>query len=191
VGTTATGLGFTHSYYAGKASYYSAKAGNTDEAIDWGTQSGFSFGLSLYGGVQTAKQVPSILSIKAQDTRIIWLDEAPTKFGYAQEYEDGAIGARSNVTTGQRQVPALQRRLPNGSTEKVKFDGSEENILIDRKVAITTFPKSKIQALRQSEAIQQNDLTGRWEIPTDAEANRANKFLLNLGINNISVKVAK
>ncbi len=45
------------------------------------------------------------------------------------------------------------------------------------------------QALRQSQALEQNGLTGRWEFPTEAEAARAIKMFEKLGITNIDVKV--
>jgi filamentous hemagglutinin len=61
--------------------------------------------------------------------------------------------------------------------------------LIDRKVSVTTFPKSQNQALRQSEALRQNGLTGRWEVPTESEAARARRMFVRLGIDNIEVKV--
>ncbi len=79
----------------------------------------------------------------------------------------------------------------DGSTKTVRFDGLEGNVLIDRKVSVTTFPKSQAQALRQSQALQQNGLTGRWEVPTAAEAVRAQRMFQQLGINNIEVKVVK
>lgn len=88
-------------------------------------------------------------------------------------------------------MPALQRRLSNGTVSQVKFDGIDGNVLIDRKVSVTTFEKSKIQALRQSEALQQNGLTGRWEVPSQAQANRANSLFNELKINNIEVKVVQ
>jgi filamentous hemagglutinin len=54
---------------------------------------------------------------------------------------------------------------------------------------VTTFPKSQRQALRQSSALSQNGLRGRWEVPTGAEAARARKMFTKLGITNIDVTV--
>ena len=61
--------------------------------------------------------------------------------------------------------------------------------MIDRKKAVTTFPKSEQQALRQSQALEQNGLTAVWEVPTEAEASRAMQLLLKLHITNITVRV--
>jgi filamentous hemagglutinin len=103
--------------------------------------------------------------------------------------EDAATGARSSIPSQTRQVPVLDRTLPDGTSAPVKFDGIDGNVLIDRKTTVTTFPKSEAQALRQSEALQQNGLTGRWEVPNETQAARARKMLNGLGITNISVQV--
>jgi len=102
----------------------------------------------------------------------------------AREYEDAAAGARSALESQRRQIPALE-----GSNGLVKFDGLDGNVLIDRKRAVTTFPKSKNQALRQSQALLDNGLEGRWEVPSEAEARRALKLFEELGIQNISVRI--
>jgi filamentous hemagglutinin len=107
----------------------------------------------------------------------------------ARNYEDAATGARSSIPTQRRQVPVLDRTLPDGTKAQVKFDGIDGNVLIDRKTSITTFPKSKSQAMRQSEALSQNGLTGRWEVPNESQAARARKMLGDLGITNIDVQV--
>ena len=76
-----------------------------------------------------------------------------------------------------------------GATEAVRFDGAEGRVLIDRKISVTTFPKSQRQALHQSRALEQHGLTGRWEVPTQAERVRALRMFQRLGIDNIAVKV--
>lgn len=49
--------------------------------------------------------------------------------------------------------------------------------------------KLRNEALRQSEALQQNGLSGRWEVPNLQQAQRATRLLQNLGITNITVGV--
>jgi hypothetical protein len=63
--------------------------------------------------------------------------------------------------------------------------------MIDRKKAVTTFPKSERQALRQSDALMQNGLTVVWEVPSEAEAARATRLLSKLNITNITARVVK
>jgi filamentous hemagglutinin len=79
--------------------------------------------------------------------------------------------------------------MPDGSTRVVKFDGVDANVLVDRKISVVTTSKSKDQALRQSEALSQNGLTGRWEVPSATQASRAQKMFDELKIKNISVRV--
>jgi filamentous hemagglutinin len=88
-------------------------------------------------------------------------------------------------------VPELEYRAADGSIRKVRFDGVEGRQMIDRKKAVTTFPKSERQAHRQSEALRQNGLTAVWEVPSDAEATRATRLLSKLGITNITVRLVK
>lgn len=107
----------------------------------------------------------------------------------AQDYNDGASGARSNPVTRSGQAPSLKRMMPDGSTQLVKFDGVDDDVMIDRKISVVTTNKGKDQAVRQSEALSQHGLTGRWEVPTQAQANRAQKMFDGLGIKNITVKV--
>ena len=61
--------------------------------------------------------------------------------------------------------------------------------MIDRKISVTTFEKSKNQAARQSEALNQNNKQGRWEVPTQSEANIAEKMFEQKNIKNIDTKV--
>lgn len=107
----------------------------------------------------------------------------------ARAYDDGAMGSRSNVETHKGQAPALTRTNVDGSTASVRFDGVDGDVLIDRKLSVVTTPKAKNQVIRQSEALQQNGLTARWEVPTQAQANRATKIFEELGVKNITVKV--
>lgn len=120
--------------------------------------------------------------IKIVDENVSMRDEA-------RDYNDSAEGARSNAETRKSQAPAIERTLPDGSKRLVKFDGIEDNVMIDRKLAVVTTKKAKNQAKRQSEALEQNNLTGRWEVPDQTQANRAQKIFNELGITNITVKV--
>jgi hypothetical protein len=123
--------------------------------------------------------------------RITWVDENVGLKGLAKDYNDSAMGARSNILTKSGQAPALERMMPDGTTRLVKFDGVDGSIMIDRKLSIVTTSKAQAQALRQSEVLNQNGLTGLWEVPSVAQQNRAVKMLNNLNISNISVQVVK
>jgi len=119
-------------------------------------------------------------------SKVKWVDENAGMSSRARDYNDSATGARSNPATQSGQAPALERTMPDGSTRLVKFDGVDGNVLVDRKISVVTTSKSKDQALRQSEVLSQNGLTARWEVPTQAQANRAQKMFDELGIKNIS-----
>jgi len=124
-------------------------------------------------------------------TKVKWVDENAGMSSRARDYNDSATGARSNPATQSGQAPALERTMPDGSTKLVKFDGVDGEVLVDRKISVVTTSKSKDQALRQSDVLSQNGLTARWEVPTQAQANRAQKMFDELGIKNISVKVIR
>jgi len=120
-----------------------------------------------------------------------WVDENAHMSPDARGYQDSAHGARSNRVSKAPQAPELVYRAADGSRQKVRFDGVEGGQMIDRKKAITTFPKSERQALRQSDALTQNGLTAVWEVPSAAEAARATRLLSKLNITNITVRVVK
>ena len=122
-------------------------------------------------------------------SKVRFVDDVPNMGKAARKFEDAALGARSRIATKRRQVPVLDRTLPDGKKAAVKFDGIDGNVLIDRKIFITTFPKSKSQALRQAQALSENGLSGRWEVPSLSQASRARKLLRDLGIKNIDVGV--
>jgi filamentous hemagglutinin len=122
-------------------------------------------------------------------SKVKWVDENAGMSSRARDYNDSATGARSNPATQSGQAPALERTMPDGSTRLVKFDGVDGDVLVDRKISVVTTSKSKDQALRQSDVLSQNGLTARWEVPTQAQAARAQKMFDELGIKNISVKV--
>ena len=79
---------------------------------------------------------------------------------------------------------------PDGTQKLVRFDGLEQNVLIDRKISIVTTDKARNQALRQSEALKQNGLSARWEVPDVAQQARASKMLKEMNITNIEVRIA-
>jgi len=128
---------------------------------------------------------------KTSKNSVKWVDENAHMSNRAKLYNDSATGARSNITTQKGQAPQITRTLDDGSTKGVRFDGLDGNVLIDRKLSVVTTQKAKNQALRQSQALRQNNLTGRWEVPTQTQANRAIKMFDKLGIDNITVEVVK
>lgn len=71
----------------------------------------------------------------------------------------------------------------------VKFDGVDGTIMIDRKTNIVTTQKSMEQAMRQSDALRQNGLKGRWEVPDADVKAKAKKLLDKLDIDNITITV--
>ncbi len=124
-------------------------------------------------------------------SKVKWVDENAGMSQQARDYNDSATGARSNPATQSGQAPALERKMEDGSTRLVKFDGVDGDVMVDRKLSVVTTEKAKAQALRQSEVLSQNGLTGRWEVPTSQQAARAQKMFDELGIKNITVKVVK
>lgn len=122
---------------------------------------------------------------------IRWVNENAGMGQAARMYNDSAPGARSSLETRSGLAPAIDRTMPDGTSRPVKFDGLDGNIMVDRKISVVTTQKAKDQALRQSEALTQNGLTGRWEVSNEAQAVRARKMLSELGISNITVKVVR
>ena len=118
-------------------------------------------------------------------SKIHWVDENVGLKGRIKEYNDSALGARSNPLTKTGQAPALERTLPDGTTSLVKFDGVDGTIMIDRKTNIAITQKSMEAAMRQSDALRQNGLKGRWEVPNADVKTKAQKLLDKVGIDNI------
>jgi RHS repeat-associated protein len=123
--------------------------------------------------------------------RIRWVDEPASIDSGIQAYQDGATGARYSTATRRPSVPALEYQTKDGKAKLAKFDGIDGKVLIDRKRDVVFTDKSRNQAINQAAALRQNGLTGRWELPTKAAANRAQKLLNSLGIKNIRVEVEK
>ena len=107
----------------------------------------------------------------------------------AQKYNDSASGARSNVITRKGQALSLSYIDSSGKSKIVRFDGLEDNVLIDRKIAVVTSPKVKNQILRQSAALKENNMQGVWEVPDASQGKRALKMMQELKINNIQVRI--
>ncbi|WP_076443261.1 DNRLRE domain-containing protein [Microbispora rosea] len=120
------------------------------------------------------------------DGAVNWVNENANMSSAARAYDAGAAGSRAGL------APALQYyKAGENSLSQIKFDGFDaaNGVMIDRKVSVTTFNKTYRQAINQSLALEQNGYTGRWEVPTKAEAARARKILSDLHITNIHVKV--
>ncbi|MFF7438843.1 polymorphic toxin-type HINT domain-containing protein [Streptomyces sp. NPDC008122] len=120
------------------------------------------------------------------DGDVHWVNENANMSSAARAYDAGATGSRTGL------APALQYYKAGGkSLAQIKFDGFDEvnGVMIDRKVSVTTFNKTYRQAMNQSLALEQNGYTGRWEVPTEAEAVRARRVLGSLLITNIRVRV--
>lgn len=131
------------------------------------------------------------------DTRIKWVDEggnlrqgeSPGMEPSAYEYQSNASGTRSNAVSGRGQAPALEYVDAAGQKRLVKFDGVEGSTMVDRKIGIYGNEKAVAQVLRQSAALDQNGMTGVWEVPSKAEANAARALFKKAGVTNIDVRI--
>jgi len=132
-----------------------------------------------------------VTRLGAKKAPVMWVDEAAAMSADAAEYQAGAIGARSSVITRKGQAPALNYVDDAGNPAAVRFDGYDDvaGELIDRKLSVTTFPKSQKQALSQSRALAQSGYRGVWEVPSQAQATRADRMFGRLGITNITTRV--
>ncbi len=78
-----------------------------------------------------------------------------------------------------------------GTTET--FDAGNAEVaaqaMLTRKRVVVTTPKGRDQALRQAEALRQNGYVGRWEVPDERQAGRAQRLLREAGVRNIGVRV--
>ncbi|MGN9783080.1 polymorphic toxin-type HINT domain-containing protein [Nonomuraea sp. ZG12] len=120
------------------------------------------------------------------DSEIYWDDENAAMSPAAQAYDAGALGSRAG------KAPALQFYKVGGSKlARVKFDGhdSANGVMIDRKLNVTGYPKTKRQAQNQSLALEQDGLTGVWEVPNAAVAKQARRILAQRKITNITVRI--
>ncbi|TDB59472.1 hemagglutinin [Photorhabdus khanii subsp. guanajuatensis] len=136
-------------------------------------------------------EASKLINKASDEIKVKWVDENASMSQRARNYNDSALGARSNIETKKGQAPSIDRMHADGKSKPVRFDGMDSNIMIDRKISVVTTPKAKDQALRQSEALKHNGMIGRWEVPNQTQANRAQKMFDELGIKNIEVKVVK
>ncbi|MDA8480885.1 hypothetical protein NNO04_19565 [Citrobacter sp. Awk 4] len=138
------------------------------------------------GDLETASK---LINKASDEIKVKWVDENASMSQRAKDYNDSASGARSNIETQKGQAPSIDRIDAEGKSKPVRFDGVDGNVMIDRKVSVVTTQKAKDQALRQSDALKNNGMTGRWEVTTQTQANRAQKMFDELGIKNIEVKI--
>jgi hypothetical protein len=116
----------------------------------------------------------------------VYVNETAAMSKEAAAYEAGA----PNPGRANGQVPALKYDNPFGGRNLVKFDGIEGKTLIDRKLSFYSNDKGKLALQRQSEALKQNPgYSGRIEVPTATEQRRIQKYMNELNITNIDVKV--
>ncbi|WP_345661002.1 ricin-type beta-trefoil lectin domain protein [Streptomyces venetus] len=120
------------------------------------------------------------------DGDIHWVTETLSAGSDAAKYDAGAMGARQGF------APALQY-FKAGATKltAIKFDGVDaaNKIMIDRKYNVTRYPKTYRQAQNQSLALEQNGMTGVWEVPNATVAAAARKILAKQLITNIRVRI--
>ena len=85
----------------------------------------------------------------------------------------------------------LATAVPAAAAWYIKFDGVDvvNKIMIDRKYNVTRYPKSYRQAQNQSLALEQNGMTGVWEVPDAKVAAEARKILAKQLITNIRVRI--
>jgi hypothetical protein len=114
-----------------------------------------------------------------------WVDENAYMEPRARAYQSGATGARSNRLTKLPQAPYISYSTGT-EVRSVRFDGLDEGTLIDRKIATARSAKFMGTVLRQSEALWQNSLTARWELPSAAEVRQASQIFSRLGVANIT-----
>ncbi|MBY4839953.1 hemagglutinin repeat-containing protein [Pantoea sp. DY-5] len=130
-----------------------------------------------------------LINKASDEIKVKWVDENASMSQRAKDYNDSAPGARSNIETQKGQAPSIDRIDADGKSKPVRFDGVDGNVMVDRKISVVTTQKAKDQALRQSDALKNNGMTGRWEVTNQVQANRAQKMFDELGIKNIEVKV--
>ena len=128
----------------------------------------------------TGRSARSVVAKSAGE--IEWVKETVTN-PRAAAYERGAAGAVEG------KAPRLSALDGDGKTVTAKFDGVEGNVMVDRKLAVTTFDKSKKQALRQNVVAAENGKTVRWEVPNEKEAGRAETMFKELGTKHMESKV--
>ncbi len=119
----------------------------------------------------------------------------------ANDFEAGTTGARSDVASRDRVVPALRYNNPNPRGNKfVRFDGIEgTKVVIDAKTRILTFESRGRTVLPQEQdlrrinrALEQNPgVRAVFEFPTETARAHAEGVLRSLGIDAIQTRVRR
>jgi hypothetical protein len=134
-------------------------------------------------GNMTGGADPLPNSEAARPGNVKWVPENPHQSPAAAAYAADAPGAQPG------KAPALTRTTPTGEKD-VRFDGFiPPRTMVDRKLSVTTFPKAKRQAVRQSEALEQHNMQGRWQVPNESQAERARRIFDEKNITNIQTEV--
>jgi phage-related protein len=119
-----------------------------------------------------------ITAVEAKTGKVRWVEESAEMSAEAEAYQAKARGARPG------EAPEI-RYVEDGRVKKCRFDGKTGDTLIDRKLSVTTFPKSERQVQRQADALRANGLKGLWEVPTEAEAARARQLIKGVGADDV------
>jgi len=107
--------------------------------------------------------------VGSPDTGWVWVHNKNCGPGtYAKD--TGHMSDAARAFQGKRSYSVPWRMKPSTrSRDVVKFDGWDNKTreLIDRKLNVTTFPKSLEQAKRQARIAGQHNVGVRWEVPAD------------------------
>ncbi|MFO1064055.1 MAG: polymorphic toxin-type HINT domain-containing protein [Pirellulales bacterium] len=109
----------------------------------------------------------------------------------AADFENGTVGAATDVATRMRVVPTLKFDNPNPRGRNfIRFDGQDGNVMIDRKLNVTTKSKQLRDLQRISQALIQNpNYAVVIEVP-DAKVYRAAvRALSKAGVTNIDLRI--
>ena len=126
---------------------------------------------------------PEVTEPAAPNKNVKYVKENAKMSPAAEKYQADVPGAKKG------EAPALDYTNAQGQKKTLRLDGVEGDVGIDRKLAVLHTKKAQKQAVRQSKAFADNGMTGRWEVPTDAEARRARQLFAKAGVTNIDVKV--
>ncbi|MGR6328336.1 hypothetical protein ACU5AX_04665 [Sphingomonas sp. XXL09] len=163
-------------------------------ARDIGRVTGHAAGTVAIGGVTNTalSRVATLRWMKMakvyparEPPSITWSKETLKKGLPSTLYNDAAPGARPGL------APALMRRMPDGTTRRVKFDGIDGEYMIDRKWKVVNLPNARAQILRQSKVLAQNGVHGMWEVPTAAQRIKAFNAIKKEKVANIKVRVVE
>jgi len=139
--------------------------------------------------VYTREQAPQAWALAENELGVALTEQASLTIG-ARATELLAQAAYEKGAPGwiEGKAPQLSASDAEG-TVTAKFDGVDGNVMVDRKLSVMTYPKSLMQALRQSAVAAENGYAIRWEVPDLNQANRATNMFNQLGIKNIQVVI--